>query len=688
MKYTPVPLLVLLAILSAAFSLVPSTRGAQGVVHTLLSTTLGGALLHLQALAGAAMLLTFSPAHASIAPILFLAFALASLGPTLVLVLFRRRIPQPSHGSNAVTITLVPSPASSRTSFPDHERDRTNSIEKPPPAFLRSLTSTNNPFSSPRRCTPSSSFSSPSLSLPSLPPQRRLPPLLVLLAAQVTYALASGFTLPATHAPAPAPLLASLLTLPSPPAHLSLPLVFRVLETVFTIMSLLLVLLAYYLRSRTQAPSSDAEHGSTIVSARPEIPRRSMTRILSPPTTPEPRRVHSIVLLPSSPTSISLSCASPRSAKSKHTHKRVPPSASSSFFSPGPKRTPLPTPISLSLAPAPAPAPTFTTDPDPDPDPDPQSPTDTDTTCVPAPSSSAHTQEKDARSSEETCPELDLPPGTRMSPSPARHAVLVSSPPTPPTAPHRAWSWAPFPDPLHSSSGPFLPPLRYGNGSPRTARVYSTVDVHRCETRARTHEQKEGDGDPTDLHDPFSSHNTTAPSSFRFRADSLASSTYSSSNTCFERRSSYDSGEGQQTRMSQWGRLPLVQAEAKQRELERGKGRGLRIDTACTSSDAQTQTPTRSPTVVHFNTFPSRHPRSPASPTPTPTRSTSSSKRRPPTPTPTPSSPTTELKTRSRRLQKTSQGTVGRESTMGSGSGSGREDALLAQRLLVELGAG
>ncbi|KAG6918045.1 hypothetical protein DXG01_016701, partial [Tephrocybe rancida] len=344
-----------------------------------------------------------------------------------------------------------------------------------------------------------------------------------------------------------------------------------------------------------------------------------------------------------------------------------PPSVSSSFFSPRPKRTPFPPPASLTLAPAPI----FTTDPNPEP----QAPTDTDATRAflpPPPSTprkrmSGRATKKGKEHHPSTSPlthahvPLLVPNSTRGT---AQGVVLGSF----------------FSRPLNSASSPFLPPLRYENGPPRMAKAYSAVDVYRCSTQTQQQEE-EGERDPTDLRDPFSSsHNTRAPvpSSFRFPADSLASSTYSSSNTYtyFVRRSSYDSGEGQQMRMSQWGRLPLAQAQAIQREREREKkGRGLPIDTTCTSYDAQTQLPTRNPTVAPFNTFPSGH-----------LRSTLRNGRRPQTPTP--SSPTpgskSELKTRNNGLRKSSQGTMG----SGNGSGNGREGALLAQRLLVELGAG
>ncbi|KAG6860157.1 hypothetical protein C0995_015008 [Termitomyces sp. Mi166 len=223
--YTPVPLLVLLALLAGALGLVPSPQ-AQAVVHTLLAASLGGSVLHLQVLAGArlpmliipvlllvcATVLSFFPRLSPVPPVLFLAFILATLCITVYLFLAHR-----NRSSAAVTLPLTPappSPASSHTSF-----------EKP---SLRS---------------------SPLL-------------LVLVLSAQLSYALATAFCIPpALHtSPGPAsPLVLSLVSVSSTHAHLSSTYIFRILDTAFTVLSLVFVFAAYYPRSRS-VRRPDVEH--------------------------------------------------------------------------------------------------------------------------------------------------------------------------------------------------------------------------------------------------------------------------------------------------------------------------------------------------------------------------------------------------------------------------------------------
>ncbi|KAG6905941.1 hypothetical protein DXG01_016773 [Tephrocybe rancida] len=86
----------------------------------------------------------------------------------------------------------------------EHQAFFTLFTKKPPPAFLRPLIALYR------------------FGQPDAPPPT--PTHALLRATYPSYALASRFTLPATPAPSPVLLLASLLTLPPPPAHLSSPL--------------------------------------------------------------------------------------------------------------------------------------------------------------------------------------------------------------------------------------------------------------------------------------------------------------------------------------------------------------------------------------------------------------------------------------------------------------------------------
>ncbi|KAG6887462.1 hypothetical protein C0995_015062 [Termitomyces sp. Mi166 len=347
--YTPVPLLALLALLAGGFGLVESSR-VQGVLQTLLAAALGGTVLHLQGMvdahvamlsttvlllicgmcakfhenciltrlyASAATLLSFLPRLSQVSPILFLIYIVATLCTTALLFFTRRKTRSP------VTLTLTPvppSPSPSHTSFPC-----TNSaIEKPPPAFLRSTSELD---LSPRR---------PTLQQNTSPRKRNL---FLLLSVQLSYMIATALFIPtALRTPPGAPLpLVSLVFASSGHAYPSSTYILRVLDTVFTIIALLLVFPAYYHYSRDLLLRGTA---TSTLNRTPTIPRRPDTRILSPSTTPTPLRIHSLVV-PPSPTSTSAS-ASPISLEFfKPKHKRAGPSASSSFFSPRPKRTPL-----------------------------------------------------------------------------------------------------------------------------------------------------------------------------------------------------------------------------------------------------------------------------------------------------------------------------------------------------------
>ncbi|KAG6894822.1 hypothetical protein C0992_004472 [Termitomyces sp. T32_za158] len=247
--YTPVPLLILLALLAAAFGLVPSPH-AQAVVHTLLVATLAASVLHLQARAGArvsllalpavllvcATLCAFIPRFARVTPVLFLACIVTTLGPTFVL--FRR----------ASSTAPPPSPASSDTSF-----------EKP------------------------------RLSVP----QRAPLALVLLLSAQLSYALATAFCIPpALHSPGPTPpLVVSLVSISRP----STPIVFRILDTAFTVLALLFVCTAYYHSARTRTRT---RHTTPVLlkpppppsatSPSPSTPPSSATATPPPPAVPPP----------------------------------------------------------------------------------------------------------------------------------------------------------------------------------------------------------------------------------------------------------------------------------------------------------------------------------------------------------------------------------------------------------------
>ncbi|KAF8070008.1 hypothetical protein FPV67DRAFT_1667907 [Lyophyllum atratum] len=337
--YTPVPLLAILALLAAAFGLVPSVR-AQQIVHTLLAATLGASVLHLQFLARArlpllivpglllvcATLLSFVPPQAHIAPFLFLAFILTTLGTTLFLIIPNPFISRPRH-PNAVSLTLPASPASSRMSFPDSH------IEKPPPALIPSTPArTHAWFADPEALnTPASTRSTFKLPVLSTSRPRRLVQhiqpsasptihLFLLIATQLCYTAATSLTIPRTLvSTAPAtPLVSSLIASTSAHHTLDSGSVFTILETTFTVLALLWTLAAYYYRAPSRC--------STTIPANPVDLERG-TRV---PTTPTPVRIYTTL--------------TPESKSSSRKHKRTLPSSSStsSFFSPRPKRTPLP----------------------------------------------------------------------------------------------------------------------------------------------------------------------------------------------------------------------------------------------------------------------------------------------------------------------------------------------------------
>ncbi|KAG6850444.1 hypothetical protein H0H93_013316 [Arthromyces matolae] len=335
--YTPVPLLILLSLLAAALGLVPSPN-AQGVVHTLLVATLGGSVLQLQMLVGArlpmliipilllscgmyantllgtllihskATVLSFLSHFSFVTPVVLLLFILTTLGVTACLVVEHRK---PRLDAVALTLTPVPpSPASSHTSF----QHANSSFEKPTLSLFR-LPSKDSLFS--RR---------PSLTSapPPVPSTNRH--LFVLLTSQVFYTIATAFCIPpALHPSSQAPpLIVAVFSSHSP---LSSTYIFRILDTVFTIFTLVSVFIAYFLHSRCPSshdPEFGFSGGDTPAPRRtpPAIPPRPDIRIISPPTSPTPTRVHSIVL-PFSP-----------SNRLKAKHKQTNNSVSSSFFSP------------------------------------------------------------------------------------------------------------------------------------------------------------------------------------------------------------------------------------------------------------------------------------------------------------------------------------------------------------------
>ncbi|KAG6855494.1 hypothetical protein H0H87_002051, partial [Tephrocybe sp. NHM501043] len=137
----------------------------------------------------------------------------------------------------------------------------------------------------------------PKPTLPSSPPPRYA--LALLLSAQLAYTASAASCVALSFSPrTDAGLIPSLLTTRAPLPPL---LVLRILDTVFTALALVSVLAAYYVRVRNRAPTA-------------------------PPTTHHP------VLLPT---------LRPAPSAPRHALKRRP-SASSSFFSPRPKRLPLP----------------------------------------------------------------------------------------------------------------------------------------------------------------------------------------------------------------------------------------------------------------------------------------------------------------------------------------------------------
>ncbi|KAG6841037.1 hypothetical protein C0991_002499 [Blastosporella zonata] len=666
-----------------------------------------------------------------------------------------------SGSSNAVTLTLMPtppSPASSRVSFPFND---THPIQKPPTAFLRTHATPNFDLS-PR----------PHLSFPTQIPPLALT-LTLLLASQLTYTASTVFSLltslplsTSANTTPPPPLLLSLLT----HAPLTTTLVFRILDTVFMALALIFVLGAYWYRSRcVSRPNSNISsgwhflHPERATRAPPPIPRRTPMHILSPPTTPTPTRIHSVLLpsTPSSPFSSSpenskspISLTSMLKVKSGHRHKPGP-SSSSSFFSPRPKRTPLeperdggreetpvddaaeqdddeytiPSPTSSTSSPATACLPCST-----------DFPLDYDK--LQGQHHPTADQEKPQRRSIDRA---SLPRGARMSPGPARPTPLPVSPVTslfhlPVSASvgvpvHRAWSWA------HSS------PRGVGEMGELPLRLPLPAKKEAEEPAATETDAEEGDC--TDLRDPFA---PPPPSAYRpVGSDSDSGHSAGAYRTYRQRRSSEAESElghgGQRMRMSEWGRLPLPSPLPLPREqvrglrIEKNKSRAkLRIDTTTTVSELdrdgdEDRTPTPTPTTptptsrpspspdpttpnaVRFHTYPRgiahahahahTHPR-PRMPTPAPTRrrpgtpmptltlTPTSTPTRTPTPAPAPSPKYEDagtLRVRTRRLQKASydserDGTGGRSSGSSGGLGGGREDALLAQRLLVELGRG
>ncbi|KAH0589627.1 hypothetical protein H2248_005358 [Termitomyces sp. 'cryptogamus'] len=303
--YTPVPVLALLALLAGAFGLVPSPQ-AQAVVHILLVATLGGSVMHLQVLAGmrlamlmipalllaCATLVSFAPRLSHITPVLFLVFILTTLPMTVYLFLRRRRRALP-----LALVPVPPSPASSHTSF------ACTPIEKPPPAFLRS--SSKLTLLGPLRRT--------SLSQPTCPPTApHTTTLLLLLAAQLTYTLATAFCIPpALRTPGRASsLVVSLVSLSSTHTHLSSTYIFRILDTAFTVLTLLFVFLAYYNHSRSLALHVQAHtETSTTPMRTPTIPRRPNIHILSPPASRSKlQHSRSPTPEPPSPTTSSITC--------------------------------------------------------------------------------------------------------------------------------------------------------------------------------------------------------------------------------------------------------------------------------------------------------------------------------------------------------------------------------------------
>ncbi|KAG6831087.1 hypothetical protein H0H87_006203 [Tephrocybe sp. NHM501043] len=226
--YLPVLLLTVLGLLSAAFMLIQSPH-AEKVVNTLLATALGGSVVHLQALANACMtmvvvptlllcfgkqcislllrgvdtwtlaiLLSFSPRISYLAPILFLVFILATIGTTSFLLI------QP-----------VPLPVSDalRISFPQSNPKRGK--EFAPAALRRTKTTTS--------CRTALWF---------------------VLVAQVAYTAAMAFW------------IAFIFTSSSTSST------FTTLQTTFTAIALLLVLVAYYQAPRYSAtpPSENNQH--------------------------------------------------------------------------------------------------------------------------------------------------------------------------------------------------------------------------------------------------------------------------------------------------------------------------------------------------------------------------------------------------------------------------------------------
>ncbi|KAG6826731.1 hypothetical protein H0H92_014677 [Tricholoma furcatifolium] len=323
MFYSPVPVLVLLALLAAAFSLVPNPH-AQAVVHTLLVATIAASILHLQKLAHVRARLLFVPVFlllcatifaipsrlASFAPVLSLLFNLITLATTIHLIYTRKR----RHPS-AFLISLNPAPPSDPESA-----------------------GTKLPYS------PQSSSLPASHATPLAPAGINDKTCLFLLFfAQVAYTLATVFRIPVAFITHETTLPSLFTSLATHQQSLTPATIFRILDAVFTTISLAVVLGAYVYHHRIN-------RGRTSSSA-PRRPRRLVPNSIQIPlfrsssaTTSSPASSPALGSQSSSKKSKSKFCKSkslslPQSKSSKH--KRALPSASSSFFSPHPKRTPL-----------------------------------------------------------------------------------------------------------------------------------------------------------------------------------------------------------------------------------------------------------------------------------------------------------------------------------------------------------
>ncbi|KAG5349714.1 hypothetical protein C0989_002212 [Termitomyces sp. Mn162] len=429
-----------------------------------------------------ATILSFSPRLSQVSPILFLIFIVITLGTTAFLFLTRRRT------QSSVSLTLTPAPPSP---IPSHMSLRyTNSlVEKPPPAFLRSqseLDLSPHPRSFQQHIPP---------------PSGRLD-LFCLLFIQLSYTVATAFCIPVAFrsSSTASPPVVSLVATSS--NHVSISTyIFQALDVVLKIFALLAVFGAYYHCSGCPTHRRKGKQSTYPPTRTETFPRRPNTRILSPPTSPPTTGLQSLIQ-PSFPITTSTSI---KLGFFKTKHQRAGPSASSSFFSPHPKRMPLVPSSNLDLRPGLCKSVPYEFDLEPI-SPCPSS----SSTCVTFEPTFSATKERSS---------VDDP---LSSLRPSCNSVLVRvATPMPVLCRERAWSWA------HST------PMPKGSQDTRD----DVFDGEDC----------------TDLKDPFAPgpvQPPVAPSAYRRWVDSVEGSSS-------EARLRSEHEAHPQTRMSTWGHIPL-----------------------------------------------------------------------------------------------------------------------------------